>query len=170
MRGARGIEFGVDLPAFPAIGLSPSTGPTATEQQQEKQRQSKENQSQGLNWLTRNWLRKGSAPQDISGEKVKTDQQHEADVMKASTEKLSAVFDWIGDQVPDASLPIIGVGNALGAGQKKAELQKEAEEQSEMRRQMVSEGKARRHKDLQTRADMEKFFVALSRKLYDAGL
>ena len=61
-------------------------------------------------------------------------------VVKASTDKLSTVFDWIVDHVPPAS------GNP--APQKEEPLPKK----------------------VTTKFDLERFYVALARKLYDEGL
>lgn len=65
-------------------------------------------------------------------------------VVKASTDRLSAVFDWIVEQVPPPgkSLPSNG--------------------------QSPTEKPVR--KDLVTKADLERFYVSLTRKLYDEGL
>lgn len=70
------------------------------------------------------------------------------DVVKASTEKLSAVFDWIVEQVPSRSS-----GDASA----------QADSEQESRR-------AAEKSDLATKADLERFYVALCRKLYDEGL
>ncbi|KAI5989111.1 alpha beta-hydrolase [Pisolithus albus] len=65
-------------------------------------------------------------------------------VVKASTDSLSAVFDWIVEQVPPPgkSLPSNG----------------ESQTEKPVR------------KDLVTKADLERFYVSLTRKLYDEGL
>ncbi|KAI0076756.1 alpha/beta-hydrolase [Panus rudis PR-1116 ss-1] len=76
------------------------------------------------------------------------------DVVKASTEKLSVVFDWIVEQVPSR-----GSGSAQkseGSSQPPPKPQKPL--QSE------------RKSDLRTKADLERFYVALCKKLYDEGL
>lgn len=65
-------------------------------------------------------------------------------VVKASTDKLSAVFDWIVDHVPTS-------GNAS--------LLKEKPPPEKMVKN-----------DLATKFDLERFYVALTRKLYDEGL
>ncbi|KAK0487090.1 alpha beta-hydrolase [Armillaria novae-zelandiae] len=75
------------------------------------------------------------------------ERQRDDDVVKASTDKLSAVFDWIVEQVPTPS-PL---------------LKKDPGHGSE-----VKEVKVRN--DLSTKKDLERFYVALSRKMYDEGL
>lgn len=68
-------------------------------------------------------------------------------VVKSSTEKLSAVFDWIAEQVP--SPPKLPTFTSTVLGGKKVETGK-------------------RHQ-LASKTDLERFYVALSRKLYDEG-
>lgn len=64
-------------------------------------------------------------------------------VVRASTDKLSAVFDWIVDHVPSP-------GNALPL------------------KDASSNNMAKN--DVATKFDLERFYVALTRKLYDEGL
>lgn len=90
---------------------------------------------------------------------VKEKEQGFADeVVRASTDKLSAVFDWIVDQVPSrgSSDPAIAPqGSASQSFEATADME-------EKKHQMKSE--------LATKADLERFYVALCRKLYDEGL
>lgn len=65
-------------------------------------------------------------------------------VVKASTDRLSAVFDWIVEQVPPPGKP------------------------SPLNGQPQTRKPVR--KDLVTKADLERFYVSLTRKLYDEGL
>ncbi|KAI6166632.1 lipase [Pisolithus thermaeus] len=65
-------------------------------------------------------------------------------VVKASTDRLSAVFDWIAEQVPPPGKPSSSNG------------------QPQTTRPV--------RKDLVTKADLERFYVSLTRKLYDEGL
>ncbi|PPQ88386.1 hypothetical protein CVT25_011265 [Psilocybe cyanescens] len=264
MRGARGIELGVDLPAIPAIGLGsfplpssfgnrPYTAPTA----------------QGDGWGFGDWTRfvgawkrsnsngstsEKSASQDsvsssssepaskvdneTSAEKRKREQLADDQVVKSSTDTLSAVFDWLIDKVP-ASTQILGGGSgslsssaiastSAGAGVKapganatteqeqdtaarkeraaesavraasdkelsesavkhtvgtgsspatsnahsstRPQTQAQAASPSEMKRMMHEEDKGRRKKELSSKEDLERFYVALARKMYDEGL
>jgi triacylglycerol lipase len=66
--------------------------------------------------------------------------------VKSSTDKLSAVFDWLVEQVP-----VPGKGKAGKEGE-------------------LSEERTARKKYLDTKTDLEKVYVALSSKLYDEGL
>lgn len=68
-------------------------------------------------------------------------------VVKASTDKLSAVFDWIIDQVPSTS---------------KSSRPGDTSEKHKVK-------KSDKH-ELASKLDLERFYVALSRKLYDEGL
>lgn len=88
---------------------------------------------------------------------VKDKEQGFADeVVKASTDKLSAVFDWIVEQVPSP---------------RSASSSPEASNQTATATAAdVEERKAPAKSDLATKADLERFYVALCRKLYDEGL
>lgn len=144
MRGARGIEFGVDLPAFPAIGLG---GPTST-----KDRSTNE---AAWGWLASAWRKEETRRRDAEGSKapasrasstessISPEREQEDDVITSSKEKLSAVLDWIAEQVP--STPLLG---------SKAK----------------DEGQSAKKQELQSKEDLERFYVALTRKLYDEGL
>lgn len=76
-------------------------------------------------------------------ERIRQDGRNDP-VVKASTDKLSAVFDWIVEHVPTP-------GNASSS---KEELPPEKTVKN----------------DLATKFDLERFYVALTRKLYDEGL
>lgn len=80
------------------------------------------------------------------------------DVVRASTEKLSTVFDWIIEQVPSRTPAEAPHGQSLS----QALEAKEAKQREERREAARSE--------LATKADLERFYVALCRKLYDEGL
>ncbi|KAI0373778.1 alpha/beta-hydrolase [Pilatotrama ljubarskyi] len=71
------------------------------------------------------------------------------EVVKSSTAKLSAVFDWIVEQVPAPRS--LGPLSTLASGSE--ETTKQAE-----------------RSDLETKRDLERFYIALCRKLYDEGL
>ena len=100
----------------------------------------------------------GAAISSSEGEKAKERQErlkamNEAgandEVVKASAEKLSAVFDWIVDQVPSrASNPSPTTSQPPPS----------------------SSSSSSRRSDLSSKADLERFYVALCRKLYDEGL
>ncbi|OBZ71448.1 hypothetical protein A0H81_08511 [Grifola frondosa] len=73
------------------------------------------------------------------------------EVVKSSTDKLSAVFDWIVDQVPSRS-------------SSKGDVAPETAKEREKSRKRAQQN------DLATKMDLERFYVALCRKLYDEGL
>ena len=168
MRGARGLEFGVDLPALPAIGFGVSTSghrsPTTA--------------SDG--WTLPDWAgfmgtwKREQSTQCNAVIKAATSAEREQErakddaVVKSSTDKFSAVLDWLTDQVPTTSL----------RGSKAiAELQARAVEVvtvkggpiSEEQKRMEHDEKERKRNELETKKDLERFYVALSRKLYDEG-
>ncbi|KAF8073499.1 Alpha/Beta hydrolase protein [Lyophyllum atratum] len=183
MRGARGIEFGVDLPAIPAIGLGVSTAGHRT--------------INGDGWGLPDWGRfvgawkkeekiqrdaeakaaeaSGDHPKSTSrDEERKRESARDDAIIKSTTDRLSAVFDWLTDQVPSPS--IIG-GKSKVMAQVKAQVAVSVAEthgddgiRSEMQKHMDQEGKSRMKNELASKKDLETFYVALSRKLYDEGL
>lgn len=172
MRGARGIEFGVDLPALPAIGLG---GPNATV--------SPGGDGWGLiDWgrFVRAWKKEEKIQRDAASaasghpqpanarEEEQLKKKTEDALIKNSTEKLASAFDWLVEQVPVA--PILGSkGKVIEDAKKSTE-----EEVAQMRgdeKHMKEEGKETRKKsELAKKEDLERFYVALSRKMYDEGL
>ena len=98
---------------------------------------------------------------------VKAERQHNDEVVKSSTDKLSTVVDWLVEQVPTAPVvklkSLVDSDNSLPDGSPNNDA-------SDMKRQMHREGTSRMEKDLKTRMDLERFYVALTRKMYDEGL
>jgi triacylglycerol lipase len=96
--------------------------------------------------------------------------------LRWSTDRLSAVFDWLVEQVPIASrngLSFAGDGNSKsnggcgaggGAGGKKGE-----DATSWEKREGYGDADGKRG-DLESKRDLERVYVALARKLYDEGL
>lgn len=241
MRGARGIEFGVDLPALPAIGLggngnlNSGLSPTSSS--------SSSTQSPGDGWGFRDWGRfvgawkreeekrndaaaaAASAPlEEEEGKKMpsavpmgnketqgsRRSQVDDDEGVRSSTDKkLSSVFDWLVDQIPAPQLLVGGKGNGTTTTTEKTvvEVEKEqdgsgsestttrvlaermvvhtvagsgngngttagggGERSSEMKKRMDKEGLGRKKNELASKADLERFYVALSRKMYDEGL
>lgn len=177
MRGARGIEFGVDLPALPAIGLGVSTAGHRS--------------AAGDGWGLPDWGRfvgawkkeeklqrdkaavvAGAGAGPSSPAEEQREQQREAaaeDAMvKSTTDRLSAVFDWLADQVPAPKSKAVADAKARTLEdiiEKKAQAPV-----SDMQKRMDQEGQSRRKNELETKKDLERFYVALSKKLYDEGL
>ena len=172
LRGARGIDLSVDLPWSGKDGDTGHNGES-------------EGWSLG-DWgrLVRAWKKEEKKARDAGAAVSEREESHRAqgtdqakaealeksakekeqgfvdDVVKASTEKVSAVVDWIVDQVPSRgssdSLPHQSLSAALEAKQAAAIDQ--------------DTDKARVKSELATKADLERFYVALCRNLYDEGL
>lgn len=190
MRGARGIELGVDIPGMGMGGNGSSSVPSP-------------GNSDG--WSFKEWGRFVGAWKKEEGERIKKDavdrvtareeggsgkkrekvreleRERDDAIVKSSTDKLSAVFDWLSEQVPR-----VGLGGGERSAGKEAEIResfksgvREAESTekggkdiSQMKRYMDREaqGKGRRKNELANKMDLERFYVALTRKLYDEGL
>ncbi|KAJ7624966.1 Alpha/Beta hydrolase protein [Mycena polygramma] len=173
MRGARGIEFGVDLPALPAIGLGGPNPPAS---------------SGGDGWglmdwsrLVRAWKKEEKIQRDAasaaSGHVQPETPREEEQLKKAtddaliknSTEKLGAVFDWLVEQVPVT--PLSGSKDKAIEDAKSSTEGAVAQMHADVEKEVNKEGKQRRKKsELAKKEDLERFYVALSRKLYDEGL
>jgi triacylglycerol lipase len=147
MRGARGIAPGV-IPT--SLGKVPGLG--------------KMDLSMNLgvgDWgkFVSAWRTREDANERRSGgdkgivERRREREQDEADI-KSSTDRLSAVMDWFVEQVPLTAKLNLSGGQKTGTvkGEKKDKKDKE------------------KKNELGTMEDLERFYVALSRKLWDEGL
>jgi len=201
MRGARGIEFGVDLPALPAIGLgvladSQNSGDSwdwmklwKREEKKQKDRQEAANKQANAGYQNASERQQGRA-RERQRERDKDD-----DVVKSSTDRLSVVFDWLIDQMPAPELlsgkgkELIDavtessrldaiLGNRKAASSRIASLAATAARKEEgnqgdsdvVRQGVEDEKKNRKKNGLASKHDLERFYVALSRKMYDEGL
>lgn len=191
MRGARGIEFGVDLPAIPAIGLggvSSLASRTAAGDGwgfgdwgrlvgawKKEETMEKEVVANAETSGSHKPVPTKSSPQERAQERARRRESDDA-VVKSSTDKLSAVFDWLIEQVP--APPRLGAKEKVMEDVKKRTKQEVVEirqdrrspEVSEMQKHMNKEGQGRRVNELASKQDLERFYIALSRKLYDEGL
>ena len=140
VRGARGIELGVDLKAVGGSmggnggdgwGLK-DWGRLVGAWRREERQAAAASRSDGGG---------GTASNRMAGK----EQERVDEAFKSSTEKLSAVFDWLAEQAP-----LTGKGKGSADG--------------------VVGGKEAKKRDLESKMDLERFYVALSRKLYDEGL
>jgi triacylglycerol lipase len=162
MRGARGIEFGVDLPAIPAIGLGVSTAGHRTP-------------SGGDSWGRNQWGRVVSGwrkeekpnPNRTPDERARERARDDA-VVRSSTDKLSAVLDWVSEQVPTQSTGQVLADVKAKTVQAIAEIRGEGADGQKSDQEVKHKRKDRN--ELETKRDLERFYVALSRKLYDEGL
>ncbi|TRM62145.1 Alpha/Beta hydrolase protein [Schizophyllum amplum] len=188
MRGARGIEFGVDLPAIPAFGFG-ALRSSLTE----------------ADWSIKDWKRLiGTAtreerdqraaeaaavaegdhnkPQD-GNEKAKAARAAERERQRASddaviasyTEKLSKVVDWLVEQVPTP--PVMAIKEKFVDEAKDKAVAyfdrmraTEGADGKEAKGAKREQEKKRPRSDLETKEDMERFYIALTKKLYDDGL
>jgi triacylglycerol lipase len=162
MRGARGIEFGVDLPAIPAIGLGVSTA-------------GHRSPSGGDSWGRNQWDRvlngwrkeEKPNPNRTSDERALERARDDA-VVKSSTDKLSAVLDWVSEQVPTPSTSQVLADVKARTVQAISEIRGEGTEVQKL--EWEAKRKRKDRNELETKGDLERFYVALSRKLYDEGL
>jgi triacylglycerol lipase len=99
-------------------------------------------------------------PEDRARERARDDA-----VVKSSTDKLSAVLDWVSEQVPTPSTGQVLADVKAKTAQAIAEIRGEARDGH----RQLAEAKVKRN-ELETKDDLERFYVALSRKLYDEGL
>ncbi|KZP26319.1 alpha/beta-hydrolase [Athelia psychrophila] len=137
IRGARGIELNVD---FPPLGI----GSLA---------------EVGDGWGFRDWgkfvgaWRTHEQKEGRAGDKGDlVAEEHGDAIAKSSTGKLSAVFDWLAEQVP-------------------APVKMTAKDKDSAHVELVKKEEKKPEKgDLATQEDLERFYVSLARKLYDAGL
>lgn len=164
MRGARGIEL--DLPLSPLgignlVGSDKSEGWSLKDWGKFVGAWRKEEQTKKMEVEKQEEMRAGRVPDEASRESQseeerKQEQEHHDAVMKSSTDKLSAVFDWVSDQVPAAP-------KLTSSSKSSSEIVDAKEEKHEQEKKAVKS-------ELATKMDLERFYVALARKLYDDGL
>jgi triacylglycerol lipase len=167
MRGARGIEFGVDLPGLPGIGRVGNVNGDgwglkdwgrfvgAWKKEEKIQRDAaaaSKTMGQGRMQVS---LTEKDREQERAWQKAKDDA-----VIKSSTDKLSAVFDWLVEQMP---LNLGTKGRVIADAE--AGPGEEGNRSLEIRKK-----RSLKASELATKTDLEKFYVAMSRNLYDVGL
>jgi triacylglycerol lipase len=175
IRGARGIELDIDIPSLQSVSISMPTASlhdwdwrhflTAWRKDGEtksEQSAATEGGALGAKVDVVDAQGRHSGATAVASATATTS----SDEMSAS-EKLSTVFDWVAANVPTE--PITRVvstaagsiaGRANGGGDKPADV--EAAAQGTNRRGERNE--------LATKEDLERFYIALCRKLYDEGL
>ncbi|KAH8822564.1 alpha beta-hydrolase [Flagelloscypha sp. PMI_526] len=192
MRGARGLEFGVDLPALPALGLRPSADNVDLERKDRD----------GGGWSIKDWTRfvsawnkeeskqrseavqKASAISKSSGsstsETQRTEKEQDDEVIRGASDRLSAVFDFLVEHVPTPPM-LVSKKQTLDPAKDRTqadvlEIQRVGELKAQEARvkretkEREQKKKVKQRNDLETHMDLERFYVALSRKLYDEGL
>ncbi|KAI9507780.1 alpha/beta-hydrolase [Russula earlei] len=162
LRGASGIELGVDLPSavndawgFADWGrfvraLGRFEGRTAGIEKDGGLREEKASE----------WQDEVRMAEDDTA-------LSEEDGLRSSTDRLSAVFDWLVEQVPAATrsgISFAGDGNEAGggAGGGAAEKREDATRWNDAARAAPPKRRGE--------IDLERLYVALARKLYDEGL
>ncbi|KAK2465290.1 hypothetical protein APHAL10511_002644 [Amanita phalloides] len=168
MRGARGIEFGVDLPNLPDLSFDWSfrdssrfTNLWTKEVKSSSATSSRDGSLSSVRPIvTTNQSPRATVSVDgrIRGRKEKLVQDDA--VIKSSTEKLSAVLDWLIEQVPSSPVFKLSSGEEVSIGDLDGSI---AGLEAEVRAKT-------RKSELETKQDLERFFVALCRKIYDEGL
>ncbi|TFK70532.1 alpha/beta-hydrolase [Pluteus cervinus] len=212
IRGARGIEFGVDLPAIPVIGLGGPTyspepkrsdkdgwfpewskfmGAWRTQEKKFHEEASRSNStfaftgpppvdsSTPIHSPSSTTKAHSAAPlttptrSDDHRQHKGVDRPEDDAVVRSATDKLSAVFDWVM-QLP---VGVTSSGLALDETQRPTLTPKETSSTLSSKRPQVrqvggisAETQRRMTNELAKREDLERFYVALSRKLYDEGL
>jgi triacylglycerol lipase len=158
LRGARGIELHVDLPLSPlsirnlgnSYGSEKSDGwdwgrfVGAWRKQEQQEKEMRDDIRTGVATAHSSRISQTMQQRDL-------EQEQDDAVIKSSTDKLSAVFDWVVEQVPTP--PRLTPKDKSDA-------------------QIVEAKPVKKpiKNDLATKMDLERFYVALSRKLYDEGL
>ncbi|KAL5519824.1 hypothetical protein ACEPAG_1484 [Sanghuangporus baumii] len=109
----------------------------------------------------------GSSPSSLDISKSSSSDAEDA-VLKSSTDKFSAVFDWVSDQVatskkPSSSTKSPSLSDIQSSSETSAAIRKSEKER-------VDAKKAKETADERMKFDLERFYVALCRKLYDDGL
>ena len=169
MRGARGIEFGVDLPNIPALSSDWSFRDWSRFTKFWNADVKQSNRDVALSSLrsmttdsssTAQTPRPPSTAEDRARERERNLAQDDA-VVKSSTDKLSAVMDWLIEQVPSTPKVALSSGEEMGIGDLGSNIGRlrNANKESKMNKS-----------ELETKKDLERFYIALCRKIYDEGL
>ncbi|KAI0927735.1 hypothetical protein AcV5_008191 [Taiwanofungus camphoratus] len=172
VRGARGID--VDLPSVSVPGLHLGTGGSKSRTSGHTENESKDRDGWNLaDWtkFVRAWRNEEKKAAKEAGAGISEqrhrenrpgaegdagEKAHADEVVKSSTDKLSAIFDWIVDSVPPSPLSSSSDKASSAEGESKTERERS--------------GKEAERSELATKMDLERFYIALCRKLYDEGL
>ncbi|KAF8349398.1 Alpha/Beta hydrolase protein [Amanita rubescens] len=172
MRGARGIEFGVDLPNIPALSSDWSfrdwsrfTNFWNTDVKQSNRDVALSSVRSMTTEVNSSAAQMPCTPPSTAGDRARErERKLEQDdaVVKSSTDKLSAVMDWLIEQVPSTPKVALSSGEEVGIGDLGSNigrLQNAADKESKVNKS-----------ELETKKDLERFYIALCRKIYDEGL
>ncbi|CAK5278131.1 unnamed protein product, partial [Mycena citricolor] len=138
IRGARGLELNVEIPAFEGLGFI-DWGRFASAWKKEEKAQAA-----------------AATPEEVK------DRADNA-LIRKSTETLSSVVDWLVDQVP---VPLASKGKTMDESEDRV-----AADVAKLHGEVkTGKEKKERKAELVTKTDLERFYIALSRKMYDEGL
>jgi hypothetical protein len=161
LRGASGIELNVDLPSVVSEPWSRADWGRIMRALGRAERQDRGIEG---DQKANRWQEEVRTARD---ERTLSDQG-----LKSSTDRLSAVFDWLVEQVPAGTRNGFsfagdgdsrgGSGAGSGAGQSK--------DSDAGLKAKVPVAPQKPRGDLESTRDLERFYVALARKLYDEGL
>ena len=161
LRGASGIELDVDLPSVVSEPWSRADWGRIMRALGRAERQ--DGGIEGEQKANR-WQEEVTTARD---ERTLSDQG-----LKSSTDRLSAVFDWLVEQVPAGTrngFSFAGDGDSRGgSGAGSGAGQSKDSDAGSKAKVPVAPQKPRG--DLESKRDLERFYVALARKLYDEGL
>jgi len=155
VRGASGIELGVDLPSVVSDAWGFADWGRFVRASWRVEGRTAEIKNEG----GEERAQKGRGRR----EEVKT---AEEDGLKTSTDRLSAVLDWLVEQVPVATrngISFAGDGNSGAGGGAGGKGLEDATGWNDRAPQ-------KRRGDLESKGDLERLYVALARKLYNEGL
>jgi triacylglycerol lipase len=166
LRGASGIELGVDLPSVVSDAWGLAHWGRAVRGLRRTKQQTAEEANEGMESAQR-------ASEERKGDRMAGDERPVSEEeLKSSTDRLSAVFDWLVEQVPIASRNAFsfagdGDGGArVGSGAGSGAGNNEIPDATGGRSTPLN----KRRRDLDSKGDLERLYVALARKLYDEGL
>ncbi|THV05269.1 alpha/beta-hydrolase [Dendrothele bispora CBS 962.96] len=201
LRGSRGIEFGVDLPGIPFAenkDLGSFLKAWWTQEREAKaQAQAEADQMANSNApLDSGSLSPKGMKTSSTNKPTSESTERDDEVIKASTEKLSRVFDWFssesstsssssktsnissGERRDPSSIPLLHRSSSSTSSSSSSpsssfpgELKNNPIEE-EIRSRAKDEASQKPHErhELATKMDLERFYVALTRKLWDEGL
>ena len=175
LRGAKGVEFAVDLPSVPGLSSSAKSKESGGDEGNGQwslgdwsrfvtawKREEKVAKDAGLAISNHHQVPIEEKRQVLKEEMARAGvgKDFADEVVRASTDKLSAVFDWIVEQVPSrapstspaSSPPSLNAASFGGTPTARPSPEKKSKS------------------DLSSSADLERFYIALCRKLYDEGL
>jgi triacylglycerol lipase len=166
IRGARGIELDIDIPSLQSVSLSiPSVSLRDWDLPKWLSGWRKDAGAKSKAQATENTeveavvRRAAAAEADRASQGAcATPGDEPPQPESSSTERLSAVFDWVADHTPE----VVKVSSStVGNGGVSAE---------DLEAAAQGTNRSGERNELATKADLERFYVALCRKLYDEGL